>query len=379
METWRAEFPILESGIYLLNNALGAPPRGIRAMLDRYADEMLRLGEHGWQVWYPWVLEAADRVGRLVGAPPGTTVLDSSVTTLLHRVASALDFRGDRPRVVTSALDFPSVGYAWQGWTRHGAELVVVPSEDGIRVSPERLAEAIDERTGAVSVSLATYCSGALLDLTPVIRKARSVGAIVIVDAFQAFGVVPIDVVAQDIDVLISGTRKFALGAGESAFLSVRRELLDRLEPLFVGWFAHRDPFAFQRELEYAPDARRFSMGTPLVLPHYVASVGWGILESVGLEAIRARSLELTGRIMDWADELRLEVATPRAPEARGGVVCLKFDGAEAVTKRLNQLGIGCSYRPASGLRLGPHFFNTLDEIDRAMGAIAEQRKEIAC
>lgn len=377
MEHWRQEFPILADRVYLQNNALGATPRGIKRMLDRYAEELWSHGEAGWKIWYPWVLEAADRAGRLIGAPPGSVTLDSGVTEFVHRFASALSFKGTRRRVVCSELDFPSIGYAWQGWARHGAELVVVPSPDGVVAPPETFYDAIDERTLVVSLSLATYCSGALLDIKAIARRAHEVGALVLVDAFQAFGVVPIDVIDLDVDVLISGTRKFAMGSGESAFMYVRRELIPTLEPVMVGWSAHRDPMAFAPDFEYAPDARRFAMGTPLILPHYVASVGWDILEEIGLDRIREQSLRLTSRVIEHADDMGLEVATPRSGHERGGIVCLKFPGAAEVTAALNQRGFCCSYRPASGLRVGPHFYNTIDEVDRFMEALSSVRKDV--
>lgn len=377
---WRAEFPILEDAgnVYFLNNAMGAAPRGMRAYVERYTDEQFRLGEHGWKVWWPWVLAEADRRAATIGAPPGSVLLDVGVTALVHRFASSLDFHGPRPRVVTSALDFPSVGYAWQAWQRHGVELVVVPSPDGVHVDEDAIMAAIDERTAVVSLSLATYCSGALVDVARIARRAHELGAIVLVDAFQAYGVVPIDVAALDADVLVAGTRKFALGASESAFMFVAPSLAERVDPLLVGWFAHRAPFEFAAGFEPAPGTARFLQGTPTVLPHYAAAAGRELLASVGMTAVRKRSLALTGRLIARADEQGLGVATPREDAGRAGVVCLKFEGADAVANHLAERGFGCSYRPASGLRLGPHFFNTEDEVDRLMNALAAARREAA-
>jgi len=172
-EQWRQEFPLLSQGVYLLSNSLGAVPRRVEARVTRYTEELFTLGESAWSIWCPWVLEAGDRVGRLVGAPPGTVTLDSSASTFLHRIASCFDFSGERRRVVTSSLDFPTAGYAWAGWSRFGAERIVVETQDGIRVPLGALLSAIDERTLVVSVSLATYCSGALIDLGPVVQRAH--------------------------------------------------------------------------------------------------------------------------------------------------------------------------------------------------------------
>jgi kynureninase len=377
LESWRSEFPVLANSVYFLNNAMGAAPLGLKAKLEQYAEEQWRLGDQGWKVWWPWVLAHGDRIARQINAPAGSVILDVGVTALVHRFASGVDFKGDRRRVVTSALDFPSVGYAWQGWQRHGAEIVVVPSPDGIVVDEEALIAAIDERTAVVSLSLATYCSGALVDVSRVAQKAHAMGAIVLVDAFQAYGIVPIDVEQLGADVLVSGTRKFALGAGESAFMYVRPSIASKLQPMLNGWFAHRDPFAFAAEFEMAADTQRFMGGTPTVLPHYAASAGLDVIEAVGIDRIRSRSLALTSRIIMQADEQGLGLVTPRADAERAGVVCLKFPLSAEVAERLNASGFSCSHRPTSGLRLGPHFFNLDSEVDQFMAALAAARREL--
>ncbi|MDB5099779.1 MAG: Aminotransferase, class superfamily [Cyanobacteria bacterium RYN_339] len=364
----RDRFPILENQVYFLNNAMGAAPRTLQGKVDRYVHEQLTLGERGWDVWWPWVQTEADRVAGFIGAPAGSVVFGMGVTELLHRFVSALA----PGKVVTSALDFPSVGYAWQGWASRGTRVVVVPSPDGADPDEAAIIAAIDQETTVVSISLATYCSGALLDVARIAARARQVGAIVIVDAFQAYGVVPIDVQALGADVLISGTRKFGLGASESAFMYVRPALADQLAPVAVGWFGHREPFAFVPELVPAAGSQRFNVGTPMVLPHYAASAGLDVLLEVGIAAIREASLALTGRLIARADELGLAVATPREPGRRAGVVCLKFPQADPVHRQLNAEGFACSYRPTSGLRLGPHFFNTAAEADRLMDRLGE-------
>jgi selenocysteine lyase/cysteine desulfurase len=363
----RDRFPILETQVYFLNNAMGAAPRTLQTKVDQYVQEQLAMGEHGWEVWWPWVQAEADRVAGFIGAPAGSVVFGMGVTELLHRVASALPVLD----VVTSALDFPSVGYAWQGWASRGAKVAVVPSPDGASPDEDAIIAAISPETTVVSVSLATYCSGALVDVARIAARAREVGAVTIVDAFQAYGIVPIDVVALGADVLISGTRKFGLGASESSFMYVRPELAERLQPVVVGWFGHEAPFAFAPALVPAPGSQRFNLGTPMVLPHYAASAGLDVLLELGIERVRAASLALTDRLIARADDLGLAVATPRAHARRAGVVCLKFPGADEACRRLNADGFACSYRPTSGLRLGPHFFNTLEEADRLMDHLA--------
>lgn len=369
---WRAEFPLLDEGVYLRNNAMGATPRRAIARLYAYGESILVQGDDVWASWYPLVLGAGDRVGKLIGAPPGTVTTGGSVTGFVHQVASCLTFPPERPKVVLSELDFPSVRYAWQAWTRYGAEPTIVPSRDGgITLDDQTLLAAIDERTALVVLSLPSYGSSFVPDVPAVVARAREVGALVLVDAFQGFGILPIDVIALGVDFLVSGCRKFALGSAETAFLYVRQDLVETLTPAMVGWMGHEDPFGFAPEFRYAEGARRFQVGTPLVLPLYLAEAGWAVLEEVGIGAIRDRSLTLTDRIIRHADALGIPLGTPRDPARRGGVMTLRpTEGAECA-QELNARRFRCSFRPGAGLRVAPHFYNTEDEVDRFMEALA--------
>jgi kynureninase len=206
------------------------------------------------------------------------------------------------------------------------------------------------------------------VDLVPVVRRAHEVGALVVVDAYQSVGVVPIDVKALGVDFLLGGAHKWMCGSMESAFLYVRPELLPTLRPAATGWFAGESPQSFQPPREYAPTARRLASGTPGVLPSQLSQVGLSLLSAVGMPSIRAHSLRCTARVMERADEAGLTVVTPRQEERRGGVLTLRFPGDAEVTRRLVASGFICSYRGA--MRVAPHFYNTLEEVDRFMDAL---------
>jgi kynureninase len=372
----RAEFPLLEKVTYLNSNSTGAFPRGMEAVLQRYAQTLQNWRDEVWEGWWAEWLGYMDSVARFIGAPEGSVVTDTNLTTLLGRLATCFDFQGERRRVVTTDLEFPTIPFLWKGFGRYGAEAVVVPSESG-RMSEERLCAAIDERTRLVSITHAHFSTGALVDLAPVVRRAHEVGALVVVDAYQSVGAVPIDAKALGVDFLLGGAHKWMCGSIESAFLYVRPDLLPTLRPAATGWIAGENPLTFQPSREWAPTARRMASGTPAVLPSQLSQVGLNLLASVGMPTIRAHSLRCTARVMERADEAGLTVVTPRQEEGRGGVVALRFPGDAEVARRLVASGFICSYRGA--LRVAPHFYNTLEEVDRFMDAlVAEARKEAA-
>jgi kynureninase len=370
----RAEFPLLETCTYLNSNSTGAFPRGMDAVLQRYAQTLRQWRDEAWEGWWGEWLGYMDAIAAFIGAPAGSVVTDTNLTTLLGRLATCFDFKPERNRVVLTDLEFPTVPFLWRGFGRYGAETVVVPTENG-QVDEERLCAAIDERTLLVSLSHANFASGAMVDMARVVRRAHQVGAQVVADAYQSVGVVPLDMKALNVDFLLGGAHKWMCGSIESAFLYVRPDLLPTLRPAATGWIAGENPLTFAPAKEWAHTARRMASGTPAVLPSLLSRVGLDLLASVGMPTIRAHSLRLTRRVMERADEAGLTVVTPREDSKRAGVVALRFPGDLEVAKRLVAKGFVCSHRGA--LRVAPHFYNTLEEVERFMDVLVEEaRKE---
>ena len=361
----REEFPLLASCVYLNSNSTGAVPRGARAALDAYWRTLADWRDEAWEIWWNDLNAYRDELAALLGAPAGSVVCDANVSTLFSRLLSCFDFRDgkDRPRVVTSDREFPAIPHILRAFERHGLEPVIVPSRDGVEIDSERLLGEIDERTRLVIVSHATFETGALLDVAPIIRRAREVGALVALDAYQSVGVLPLDVTASGVDFVFGGAHKWLCGSCESAFLYVRPDFLPTLRPAFTGWIAAADPLSFGPPIGWAVDARRFAAGTPAVLPAQLSRPGLALVRAQGAEAIRRRSLAQTNHIIARADAAGLAVATPRPHERRGGIVALRFPGDADVARDLVASGFVCSYR--GGLRIAPHFYNTDEEIDR--------------
>jgi len=363
---YRDRFPILATCTYLISHSLAAMPAAAEERLAEYARAWRERGVRAWgEGWWEMAWTVGDQVGRILGAPPGSIVMHQNVTVAEAVVLSCFPRPGGRKRVVYEEANFPSVRYLYQAQPQ--LEAVVVADDAAV-------AEAIDERTLLVPISHVLFRNGEIQDVEPIVRRAHEVGAHVVLDCYQSAGVVPLDLTALGVDFAVGGSVKWLCGGPGAAWLYVRPDLAERLEPTLVGWQAHARPFAFEPGLEYAGGARRFLTGTPNVPALYAATAGYDVIEEVGVAAIRERSLALTQLVLDCCDEAGLEVVSPREPERRGGTVTVSTPDHAAVHRELGERGIVCDFRPgpAGGIRLGPHFYNTEDEVRLAVGELAE-------
>jgi kynureninase len=361
-DRYRDRFPILRETTYLINHSLGAMPEAAEDGLREYARMWRERGIRSWgEGWWTKPLVVGDQVGRIVGAPPGTVSMHQNVTIAEAIVLSCFPLEDERRRVVYAEDEFPSVRYLHQA---SGAEAVVVPDAGA-------LLDTIDERTLLVSISHVLFKTGEIQDVEPVVRRAHEVGAMVILDAYQSAGAVPLDVTALGVDFAAGGSVKWLCGGPGAAWLYVRPDLL-RLEPALTGWQAHEQPFAFEPEMRYAEGAGRFLTGTPNVPALYACTAGYDLIEEIGVARIRENSVRQTEFLIGLLDAAGFEVASPRDPARRGGTVSVRVPKFEAVHRELGERQILCDFRPDVGLRLGPHFFTTDDELRFAVDQITE-------
>jgi kynureninase len=232
--------------------------------------------------------------------------------------------------------------------------------------------EELDERTLLVPISHVLFKTGEIQSVEPIVRRAHEIGAFVVLDAYQSAGAVPLDVAALGVDFAVGGSVKWLCGGPGAGWLYIRPDLAETLEPTFTGWQAHARPFAFEPEHYYAEGAARFLTGTPNVPALYAATAGYDIVEEVGVEAIRSQSTRQTALLVDAFERAGFEIASPRAPERRGGTVVVRTPEFEAVHRELDARDIVCDFRPDAGIRLGPHFFNSDDEVRFAAEQISE-------
>ena len=370
---YRGDFPILAETTYLINHSLGAMPAAAEERVLEYARSWKTRGVRAWEEgWWELPLTVGDQLARLIGAPPGSVSMHQNVTLAEAVVLSCFGFDGERRRIVYEQGNFPSVRYLYQAQARNGAEIEVAPDDEGV-------VDAIDERTLLVPVTHVLYRSGRIQDIEAIVSRAHEAGALVVLDAYQSVGTVPLDVTALGVDFAVGGSVKWLCGGPGAAWLYVRPDLAATLEPALTGWQAHARPFAFEPEQDYAEGAARFLTGTPNVPALYAATAGYDVVEEVGVERIRARSVEQTELLLELLEEAGFDVGSPHDPARRGGTVVVKTPEFERVGQELVSRGILCDWRPETGLRLGPHFFNTDEELRFAVEqivdlSVAEQR-----
>ena len=362
---YRDRFPILEHTTYLINHSLGAMPAAAEERLQEYARTWRERGIRAWaEGWWEMPISVGDQIARIIGAQPDSTVMHQNVAVAEAIVLSC--FRPVDPkrnRVVYEEGNFPSVRYLYQAQPE--LEVVVVPEGESI-------VDAIDERTLLVPVTHVLFKTAEIQDVDAIVQRAHEVGAHVVLDAYQSAGIVPLDVSASNVDFAVGGSVKWLCGGPGNGWLYVRPDLAEVLEPTFMGWQAHARPFGFEPELEYAEGGARFLTGTPNVPALYAATAGYDLIEEIGVERIRANSLRQTQLLIDLADEAGCEVRSPREPSRRGGTVTVRTPEFEAVHRELAERQILCDFRPDAGIRLGPHYYNTDDELRFAVTQIAE-------
>ncbi len=368
--TFRDEFPVFDRQIYLNSCSLGALSRRARTRVNGFLDEWAARGAAAWyDVW--WERLAALRRGyaHVIGATEREMALHASISTATAVLAGALDYT-TRPKVVTTALDFPTVAYQWLAKRPHGVEVTVVESPDGVSVPVEAIAAAVDDRTALVATSHVYFTTGAIQDIRAVAAAAHARGARCFIDAYQSAGQVPLDVHATDVDFLAAGGLKWLLGGPGIAFLYVREDLAVELEPSVTGWFAHEHQFAFDtRAIRWQPDARRFEQGTPALAAVHAQLGGLEYVDALGVPTLRRLSSELTEDLIARARALGLAPKVAGTPDERSAIVMLPFPDPHAAVRRLAERGVVADARPGY-VRLSPYFYNVVDDHVQALDAL---------
>jgi len=376
LDSIRKEFPILEQCIYLISNSLGAVPRKAKDYLESFYSMWAEEGVTAWErEWWDISRKVGNQVASLLGAGHDDVTMAANAT-LCHWIVLSTQFKSakmgkdKRDRVIMTEHDFPSVLYAvkrisdFTGW-----ETEVIESHGQPGIDVEAVLRKIDERTLFIATSHVYFKSAYIQDIKRIASKAREAGALTLIDGYHAPGVIPVDVKQLDVDFYIGGCLKWLCGGPGNAFLYVRPELADKLEPHLTGWFAHREPFHFSKDMNYTQGSYRFMSGTPPIPCLYAARAGLEIVQEVGAPEIRKKSLALTKLILDEIQKRHFQLFTPEEDNRRAGAVSFGLPHAFAVKQALGQRGVKVDFRKGEGeepdiLRIGPHFYTKEEEID---------------
>ncbi|MDI1449988.1 aminotransferase class V-fold PLP-dependent enzyme [Polyangium sp. 6x1] len=371
----RRRFPLLDERSYFACQCMGPYPSQMMDDLRAY-ERTLVLRSRAIPEWAGRWAEMHRLTEELVGAPQGSIFLRDSATAVQAAICAGIEPIGERSRILIGTGDFHSSRYVWAAQERRGFQVLDLPTKGPDALDAEAIAAQIDERVRVVALSLVSPRNGALLDARPIASAARRAGALLVLDVYQAIGVVPVSASELGAHVLVGGFHKWVGGGGTGlAFGYVEPGILDEITPAFPGWMAHRELLGFRDDFEPSATATKLEQGMPAMEPIYTSRAGIRWVLDVGVAALRERSLQLTERLLAHAEAAGLPLTTPRRADRRGGMVCLgvPHGDAAAIVAALEQEGIDIDVRPGAGLRIGPHPCLEDDECDRLMARLTER------
>jgi kynureninase len=353
---YRKHFPALEQCVHFISHSLGCVPARAKDDLNEFFELWRTKSITAWSDWLPEVDRAAERIEKIISAPPGTVTMMHNVSQIMATVASCFDYKPERNKVVYENQMFPSVSYVWQEEQRRGARCVLGEAD--------ALADLIDEQTLVVPTQHVVFSTGMIQDVKKIVARAKAQGAHVILDCYQSIGTVPLDVVDLGVSFACGGSVKYLCGGPGAAWLYVRKDLIEQLSPRVTGWFGNESPFAFTMPAQsYADNIWRYMGGTPAVAALYQSRAGYALIAEIGVRRIREKSLAMTETCIQWVDELGFTLNSPRG-ENRGGSVVFDFTGSADVCRELNRRTFFCDHRPGVGIRIAPHFYTKPEEIE---------------
>jgi len=374
----RRQFPTLEQQTYLVTHSFGLCPSAMFDDLDAYRETLLRRPAL-FPEWLERLQEMHGLLERLIGAEAGSVALRESASACHATVLACLNPTSGRNRLVASKMQFPSMSYMIDAQSRRGFDVDFVGSPDGVHLDADALASNLDDRVAAVFAPVVASFNGALLDVPRLVQAAHDAGAIAVLDAYSALGVVPLDVSRLPPCVVIGGTMKWLGGEGTGlAFLYVHPALIERLPPAFPGWIGDA------RFMEFAPDyvpaegARRYQVGTPAMEPIYTARAGLQFVLAQGTQRLGERNSLLLDFLARRAGELGLKITSPWESRRRAGVLSVEVDDARGVVNELRTHGVEIDTRSARAIRIGPHWCVTVEECERTLMLVAKTQRLVS-
>jgi len=376
LDEFRARFPILRSRVYVNSCSQGALSLEVEAALAAFTDSWRARGSP-WEDWVGEVERLRALFAASVGAAADEIAVMPNASTAIAAIATALPFDTDRRTVVLGDFEFPTMTHVWLAQQRRGARIARVAPQ-GETLPVESYAAHIDERTLIVPATHVCFRNGYRLDIEHLVDIAHASGAYAMLDDYQRTGTYPLDVHSLGVDFMVAGSLKYLLGPSGVAFLYVRRDLIERLEPLVTGWFGRVNPFAFNIDaLDWSASARRFETGSPPIPVAYAAAAGIELLQSLGLPAIKTQIDRLATRFLEAVAARGFDMKTSADPAQRGPLVVLKSTDAAALAAKLEGHGIIASAR-GDGLRVSFHAYNNEEDVDAVLAAL-EKESALIC
>ena len=367
-------FDLPEGVIYLDGNSLGPLPKSVPARVAQAVTG--QWGAHlikGWNIdgWMAQPSRVGDRVGRLIGAQPGSVVMGDTLSIKVYQALSAaLQMRPDRRVILSDSGNFPTDLYMAEGLIRHLGGTHRLHT-----VSPEAVMDNITNEVAAVMLTQVDYRTGRLHDMGAITRAAHAAGAVMIWDLAHSAGALPVDLAGSGAEFAVGCSYKYLNGGpGAPAFIYVRPDIADRIDPALAGWLGHAAPFAFDLDYRPAPGVERMRVGTPPVLQMTALDAALDVWEGVDMDALRAASIALSERFIAEVEARcpDLVLASPRDAQQRGSQVSFHFAHGYAAMQALIAHGVIGDFRAPDIMRFGftPLYIDE-DDVTRAAEILA--------
>jgi len=362
----RVEEFVRPPGIYLLSHSIGlAPASSLRHVEADYFEPWLHDPERAWPRWLAEIEKFRAALAGLLNHRADCFCPQANVSSATTKILHAVPRRRARTTILLTEDAFPSLGFVFARATDSGHEVKLIGRDEDAQ-DPDVWARHLTPDVGLVLITHVHSSSSERIPVGEVVALARERSVVSIVDIAQSVGVVPIDLSAWNADFVVGSSVKWLCGGPGAGYLWVNPEMVAQCEPIDVGWFSHADPFELDiHRFRFADDALRFWGGTPSVLPSLVARRSIELIDSIGVENVSATNVALTERLINPIDDAML--ASPREPARRGGTVVIDRGGRTAeLADRLREADVQFDVRP-TGIRLSPHIYNTMDEIDAVL------------
>ncbi len=351
----------------------GALADTVRASIDTYLATM-ELNGSAWADWVGAQERVRELLAKVFNVLPTEIAITSSASAAVNSLASALDFSGKRKKILTTENEFPTIGQIWHAQERRGARVIHSPNRADLTVDVAALINAIDDETLLVSLTMICFRNGAMTELEPIIEAAHRKGVLLLIDAYQGVGSVPIDLNTLKADFLVGGVLKYMLGTPGVGFIFARQATTSHLIPTSTGWFAARDIFAMGiHSYDQSEDARRFESGTPIIPALYPAAAGLELLLEVGVSNIYRYVSELHDEMREGIQAMGGVVVTPPARANHGAMLAVASSNEDAHVAALENEKVVTSSRDGN-IRISPHFYNNRDDVERVLAALAKHK-----
>jgi kynureninase len=363
------KFTPIPDGIYLLNHSVGRPPVNAQASVEQgFFKVWQQQADAVWPQWLDQIDSFRKAIAGLLNAGWQDFCPQVNLSSALSKLLPALPRRPGRDVIVYNEQDFPSIGFVLSQARAAGYKLRCIAA-DRDALNLQTWSEHMGPDCCCVLITHVHSNTSAQVPVAEICSLARQQEIISIVDIAQSVGVVPIDLADWSADFVLGSCVKWLCGGPGAGFLWVNPAIVNRCEPVDVGWFSHANPFEFDiHSFRYAQGPLRFWGGTPSIIPYVLAANSIELITNIGVDVIRAHNLELNQKVLDAIPASA--ALTPRNPQQRGGTLVLNFGECQpALEQKLLAAGVHFDARP-TGVRLSPHIYNSALEIDTVIDCL---------